>query len=42
MLILERLPEDNYVLLKYLVQFLAKVIFVVYTMQIEINYYTKC
>jgi len=25
MLILERLPEDNYSLLKYLVQFLAKV-----------------
>lgn len=27
-LILERLPEDNYVLLKYLAQFLAKVRFI--------------
>lgn len=38
-LILERLPEDNYVLLKYLAQFLAKVIysirFVVYALLIK-------
>lgn len=37
MLILERLPEDNYVLLKYLAQFLAKVIFAIHQLLLQLK-----